>query len=213
MKHNVLFISIALLTACANHSPPPDWLITADNAINSHARLWLEGRDKLATGQLAVAREAVSRTGDASQLARIELHACAARLASLQGGECPAFLPLAQDAGQAENVYAAYLAGHFVAVNGKFLPEMQRKALENPNKLKDIGDPLSRLVAAATLLNAGRLSPAGISLAIETAAEQGWRRALLAWLNVEKNRLQENGDQVANEAITRRIARVLGKSD
>ena len=210
MKRTASFLAVLLLAGCANNPPPPGWLLTADTAINSHARLWLEGRDKLATGQLAVARETVSRTGDASQQARVELHACAVRLAGLQGGQCPAFLPLALDAGQAENVYAAYLAGQLVAVDSQFLPEMQRQAWQNPQNLKSIKDPLTLLVAAAALLEAGRLPPENIALAIETAAGQGWRRALLAWLSLEKERLQKAGDQSGSEAIGRRIERVLG---
>jgi hypothetical protein len=212
MKRTATFLAVLVLAGCANKPLPPEWLLTADSAINSHAQLWLEGRDKLATRQLAVAREAVSRTGDASQQARIELHACAVRLASLQGGQCPAFLPLARDAGQAENAYAGYLAGQLATTDTQFLPENQRQAWQNPQSLKDIKDPLALLVAAAALLEAGRLPPENISLAIETAAGQGWRRALLAWLSLEKERLHQAGDQTGSEAIERRIERVLGDS-
>jgi hypothetical protein len=66
------------------------------------------------------------------------------------------------------------------------------------------------LLAAAVLLKAGRLEIAGIELAIETAAEQGWRRALLAWLGIEQQRLLQLGDSLAAAAINRRIQRVLG---
>jgi hypothetical protein len=208
-----LFTTLTLclfLSACANQPPVPDWLLTADAAINNYSRLWLAGRDKLAAGQLAIAREAVSRTGDASQMARIELRACATHLASLQSADCPGFTRLANDAGEAENVYANYLQGQISAVDSVFLPEMQRNAWRNPENLKEIKDPLSRLLAAAVLLKAGRLEIAGIELAIETAAEQGWRRALLAWLGIEQQRLLQLGDSLAAAAINRRIQRVLG---
>ena len=209
MKRLTLLLAVFLLVACANNPPPPGWLLTAEAAINSHASLWLEGSDKLATRQLAIAREAVSRTGDASQQARIELHACAVRLASLQGGQCPAFLPLALDAGQAEKAYAAYLAGQLATADSQFLPENQRRAWQNPPSLKDIKDPLALLVAAAALVQAGRLPPDNIDLVIETAASQGWRRPLLAWLSLERERLQKVGDQAGSEAIERRMERVL----
>lgn len=198
------------LSACANQPPVPDWLLTADAAINNYSRLWLAGRDKLAAGQLAIAREAVSRTGDASQMARIELRACATHLAGLQSADCPGFNRLANDAGKAENVYASYLQGEISAVDSAFLPEMQRNAWRNPEKINEINDPLSRLLAAAVLLKAGRLEASGIELAIATAAEQGWRRALLAWLFIEQQRLLKLGEPVAADAINRRIQRVLG---
>lgn len=212
MRRAASFLVVLVLAGCANQALPPEWLLTADTAINSHAQLWLEGRDKLATRQLAVAREAISRTGDASQQARVELHACAVRLASLQGGQCPAFLPLALDAGQAENAYAAYLAGQLATADSQFLPENQRQAWQNPQSLKNIKEPLPLLVAAAALLEAGRLPPENIALAIETAAAEGWRRPLLAWLSLEKERLHQAGDQTGSEAIERRIERVLAGS-
>jgi hypothetical protein len=212
MKRWTSLLVVLFLVACANNPPPPGWLLTAEAAINSHASLWLEGNDKLAIRQLAIAREAVSRTGDASQQARIELHACAVRLASLQGGQCPAFLPLTHDAGQTENAYAAYLAGQLATADSQFLPENQRQVWQTPPSLKDIKDPLALLVAAAALLQAGRLPPDNIALVIETAASQGWRRPLLAWLSLERERLQKAGDQTGSEVIERRIERVLAGS-
>ena len=209
MKYVIPLIALVLV-GCANHPPPPDWLLTAESATGNHARLWLEGRDKLAEIQLNAAREAVSRTGDADQQARVELHACAVRLASLQGGQCPAFDTLASDAGRAENAYAAYLSGTLPAADRQLLPESQRLAWQNPQALNNINDPLARLVAAAALLEAGRLPPEGITLAIDTAAGQGWRRPLLAWLSLERERLERAGDPSGSEAIRRRIERVLG---
>lgn len=209
MNYLVPLIALAL-TACANHPPPPDWLLIAESATGNHARLWLEGRDKLAEIQLNAAREAVSRTGDADQQARVELHACAVRLASLQGGQCPAFDTLAADAGRSENAYAAYLSGTLPAADRQLLPESQRLAWQNPQALNNINDPLARLVAAAALLEAGRLPPEGIQIAIDTAAGQGWRRPLLAWLSLARERLERTGDPSGSEAMRRRIERVLG---
>jgi hypothetical protein len=210
MKRFTALMLCLFLSACASPPPVPDWLLTADAASNNHSRLWLAGRDKLAAGQLAIAREAVSRTGDASLMARIELRACATQLASLHDTDCPGFQKLANDAGQAENVYASYLQGQISAVDSDFLPEMQRNTWRNPENLKEIKDPLSRLLAAAVLFKAGRLEVSGIELAIETAAEQGWRRALLAWLGIEQQRLLSQGESVAADAIHRRMQRVLG---
>lgn len=199
-----------LLAACANHPPPPDWLLTAGSASTAHAHYQLEGRDKLAEAQLRLAREAVARTGDATQMARIELHACAVQLASLQTGECPAFTRLAIDAGAAENAYADYLAARLAPGDISLLPGAQQQAWRQPEALASIQDPLARLVVAGALFSAGRLPPAGIQIAIETAAAQGWRRPLLAWLGLEQERLQRLGDTAAADAIARRIERVLG---
>lgn len=209
MNRLLASLLVLALSGCANHPPPPDWLLTAGSAIDAHARYWLEGRDTLAAGQLEQARAAVARTGDASQMGRIELHACAVRLASLQGGDCPAFAALADDAGKDERAYAAYLTGRLGEADVASLPLAQQQAWRQPSSLAGITDPLPRLVAAAALLEAGRLPPAGIALAIDTAAGQGWRRPLLAWLRLEQARLQGLGDTSGADAIGRRIERVL----
>jgi hypothetical protein len=78
-----------------------------------------------------------------------------------------------------------------------------------------IEDPLSRLVAAGVLLKTGRATPATLSIAVETASAQGWRRPLLAWLVVQAERAQAAGDTEASASLQRRIAIVErnGKQD
>lgn len=210
MRHLfTLVLSTLLLVACAHQPPPPDWLLTARSASEQHARLYLEGRDRLAQSQLQTARAAVSRTGNASAMARIELHACAARIASLQPPACPEFQPLADDAGQAENAYFRYLTGQLVEGDLALLPATQQAAWRNPSSLSDITDPLSRLLAAAVLLHAGRLPPAASQIAIDTASQQGWSRPLAHWLKLEEARLNRAGDAAAAAAMARQRARVL----
>lgn len=210
MKRAPLIFAVSLLAACASHTPPPDWLLRADAARDAHARFWLEGRDKLADGQLAAAREAVRRTGDASVMARIELHACAVRIAALAADDCPNFTVLADDADRREQVYGDYLGGRLADADLGLLPEAQAMAWRNPAALKEIADPLSRLLAAALLFRAGRLTPEGIALAIDTASVQGWRRPLLAWLTVERERRQRGGDAEGAAVIERRLSRIVG---
>jgi hypothetical protein len=61
-------------------------------------------------------------------------------------------------------------------------------------------------VAAGALLKAGRITPADIAAAVDTASSQGWRRPLLAWLGVQEQRARAAGDDAAVERIRRRIA-------
>lgn len=201
------------LAACAGSPPPPDWQANAHAALQAHVADYLTGRDKAAAQELAVARREVARTGDAQQMARVELTACAARLASLVDvdlADCPGYAPLARDAGAEASAYAAYLAGRWTQVDPERLPDAQRLALRAPDApaaLREIADPFSRLVAAGALLRAARLPPAGIALAIDTAAGQGWRRALLAWLGLDARRRDAAGDAEGAAAQRRRIDR------
>ncbi|MCX8086506.1 MAG: hypothetical protein N3C63_06320 [Rhodocyclaceae bacterium] len=204
----------ACLAGCAGGPPVPDWQANAHAALAAHTAAYLAGRDRAAVQELARARAEVARTGDAAQLARVELAACAARFASLSSRDCPAFTPLAQDADPAARAYADYLAGRWEGLKVEHLPPAQQavmKAHEALAALRAIEEPLSRLVAAAMLFYAGRLPPAGIELAIETAAQQGWRRPLLAWLGVARDRLAAAGRHEEAAAYARRMAIVSGE--
>lgn len=208
----LLACSVPLLAACAGGPPPPDWQARAHAALAAHSAAWLSGRDRAAQQELAAARRAVARSGDAEQMARVELTACAARVASLGDAACPAFAPLAEDAGAAANAYADYLAGRWQGLDAELLPPAQRRVLRVAGAdaawLAGIDDPLARLVAAAALLRAGRLSPDGIAQAIDTASRQGWRRPLLAWLGIDRARRAAAGDAAGAAARQRRMDRI-----
>jgi hypothetical protein len=213
-----------LLAACASGPQPPVWQANAHAALAAHSRAYLNGDERSARQALLEARREVARTGQAEPLARVELTACAAQLASLatlaDSESCPAFVPLAQDVGPALRTYADYLAGRWTGLDSTLLPEAQRgvpaavaavtaAATDPVALLNGMADPLSRLLAAASLLRAGQLSPAGIALAIDTAAAQGWRRPLLAWLGLEQLRLERAGDVTAAAARQRQRERIL----
>jgi len=184
--------SAALLAGCAGGPPPPDWQLVARAALQGFEKHYLEGNTKLADAEFARAREEIRKTGRGDLLARAELIRCAARTASLEIDACPGFEALWRDAGPEEQAYAEYLAG-----KGKHVVTE---------------DPLSRLVAAGVAFRTTTLTPAQIASAIDDASSQGWRRPLLAWLEVEAKRAETTGDREAAERLRRRIALVLGKS-
>lgn len=208
-----LLAVLVLMTGCAGGPAAPDWQANAHVALAAHVSAWFAGRDRVAVQELATARREVARTGDATQLARVELTACAVRLATLESGDCLAFTPLSQDADAGARAYAAYLAGRWQGLDAQQLPAAQQAVMTTTDALatvQAIEDPLSRLVAASALLRAGRLPPQGIALAIETAAQQGWRRPLLAWLGFDRERLAAAGDKNGAAARQRRMDIVSG---
>jgi len=178
------------LAGCASGPPPPDWALAARSALAAFERHYLEGDTRLAETEFARLRAEIAKTGRLDLLARAELARCAARVASLEFDGCPGFEALRADAGAEELAYADYLAG------GR-----ERAAGE---------EPLSRLVHAGVALRAGRITPAEIAAAIETASAQGWRRPLIAWLEVAARRAEAAGERDAAARLRRRIAAALG---
>jgi hypothetical protein len=207
----------AALAACAG-TPVPDWQLAARSGLERASEAYLAGHTRVATAEFERARGEVARTGRVDLVARVELTRCAAQVASLQFDPCTGFERLRADAPAAEQAYADHLQGQTLdAARVALLPVAQQAAAaaaagaeRDLSLLQGIADPLSRLVAAGVWLRHGRASPAVMNLAVETASAQGWRRPLLAWLGVLKQRAERAGDRVEAERIARRIALVTG---
>lgn len=203
-----LFACAVLLAACAGTTPPPDWQLNAQGALERAQEAYLSGNSRIEAVEFARARAQIARTGRADLLARAELVRCATRVASLVLDHCQGFDDLAQDAAAPEQVYARYLAGRASPRDAALLPP-QHRALTSLDAggqaLAAIEDPLSRLVAAGVLMRTGRADPKTITLAIDAASAQGWRRPLLAWLGVQAQRAEQVGDSDELARIRRRM--------
>ena len=208
--------------ACSTGPETPDWQLDAQGSMQQAVHAALRGDDRVAEAAHARARRALTGTGRADLLARLELNRCAVQVASLQFGPCPAFDSLRADTGEVEQAYADHLAGADGPVAPSRidrLPAAQRPALaaradalRREAAIRAIDDPLSRLVAAGVALRDGDATPGLVSLAVRTASDQAWRRPLLAWLGVARQRAIAAGDQPGAEALQRRIDLVAPKS-
>ncbi|TSA11495.1 MAG: hypothetical protein D4R74_13020 [Betaproteobacteria bacterium] len=197
-----------LLTACAGAPAPPGWQMDAQDALRNFTAAYFSGNTRLAAQEFARARADIASTGRPDLLARAELVRCAARVASLEFDECAGYEALAADALAGERAYAAFLGGRWQGLDAALLPVQHRALLAgavDEHALAATADPMSRLVAAGVLFRIGRLAPAGIALAAETASANGWRRPLLAWLGVQAARADAAGDKDAAARIRRRI--------
>ena len=224
MKHarrgtrSLTFFLVALLIgACASGPPVPDWESNAKTSMDHAVAAYLAGDTRLADSDFERARSEIARTGRIDLLGRAELVRCAARVASLVFEPCEGFEKLRADAPAAERAYADYLAARVQPQDIALLPPQQRAvaatnlSAEAANaELRGIEDPLSRLVAIGVLFQAGRAHPTAIADAVETASAQGWRRPLLAWLNVQLALADKAADANESARLRRRIGVVQG---
>jgi hypothetical protein len=214
----LLLATAALLAACSSAPLPPDWQLQAKPALEGAVSAQLQGDSGVAQREFERARGLLSRTGQPGLLARGELMRCAALAASLDFAPCDGFERLRADAPAAEQAYADHLAGRSLTrASIELLPPAQRAtaaaiASKGPApSLQSIDDPLSRLIAAALLFRAGQADPATLALAADTASAQGWRRPLLAWLEVQAQLAERAGANDEAQRLRRRIALVTEK--
>jgi hypothetical protein len=216
MKKIALVIP-ALLAACGNNPPVPDWQMNAQSSIERSTAAYMSGNARIEQAEYQRAREALASTGKVELIIRAELIRCAAHVAALAYDDCPGYAKLAQDAGPADRAYAAYLAGSATAADAALLPEQHKAVAASTSDAaaadaaQAIADPLSKLVASGVLLRAGKASPQTLADAVDTASAQGWRRPLLAWLGVQAMRAEKSGDAAEAQRIKRRIALVGDK--
>lgn len=212
-----------LLAGCVSTPPPPDWLANAFASLNRATSAYLSGDTRVAELEWARARAEVARTGRPELMARLALVRCATQVASLDWQPCSAYQAVAVDAAPAEQAYAAFLAGAWTQLDARQLPAhyqplltsapapkpLQAGTPASPSPLLPISDPLARLIAASLLHQQGRLTPPDLALAVEAAASQGWRRPLLAWLGVQRQTAQQQGDHTSAERAQRRLNLML----
>lgn len=215
MKHRIAWLLLALLTAgCGTPPRQPDWLVSADGTQDRYVRAALSGNERVAAAELARLRAEVSSTGQPAVLARAELTRCAMQVASLDFTPCTGFEPLRRDVTDAERAYADFLAGRSGPEQARQLPEAYRAVAAGTGgtpAVQAITDPVSRLVAAGVLLRSGRADPALLQLAADTASQQGWRRAVLAWLGAQALRAEQAGATEEAQRLRRRMAIAAGE--
>jgi hypothetical protein len=215
MRFAIALLFTLLLSACASGPEIPDWQTNAKSSIDAAVSAYLSGNDRIEALEFAKARSEMSSTGQFALVARVELIRCASRMASLVLEECAGFEKLRQDADPSERAYADYLTGRIKAQDIALLPKQHqgiaRATGENAGEaIAALDDPLSRLVAAGVLLRSGRADPKVISIAVDTASSQGWRRPLLAWLGVQLMRAERAGNVAEAQRLRRRMDLVQG---
>lgn len=211
----------ATLLACSQKPPAADWALNAESASDRATQAYLRADQRVQALEWSKARAEVQRTASPQLLARLALMRCALEHASLDWNECGEYQALAVDADPPEQAYARYLqALPLSARQIAMLPAAQQpvaRALANGEgaalaAVKAIDAPLSRLLAASVVLRSQGPSAALLVEGVDTAAAQGWRRPLLAWLLLSANQARQAGDMENAQRLERRVLVLEGQA-
>ncbi|ARU31604.1 hypothetical protein CAP31_07850 [Sulfuriferula sp. AH1] len=199
MKTLFSLILLSTLAACSGGPTVPDWKIDTQTGIARYTQYYLEGRSKLAEASFAKSRAATAATGDIAAVAHLELVKCGVQTAAVDPSPCQAYTALAANATSAQDAaYYRFISGDWQGLNSadlpaQYAPLVNKSTADDINPLlQHINDPLSRLVASGVAVKRNQFNLKTLQIAADTAAAQGWRRPLLAYLLLEEKNTTES---------------------
>lgn len=191
-------ILLSMLAACSSGPAVPDWKIDTQTGIVRYTQYYLEGRSKLAAASFAKARAATAATGDIAAVAHLELVKCGVQTAAVDPAPCQAYTELAANATNAgDAAYYRFISGDWQGLDSanlpaQYAPLVSQSTADGINPLlQHIDDPLSRLVASGVAVKRNQFNLKTLQIAADTAAAQGWRRPLLAYLLLQEKNTTE----------------------
>ena len=192
MKKNLLlFLCFAFFIGCAS-KPVPAWKNAASNQLENYKYDYLIGNTQIADIRFNKAVEEIKKSGDLEILEIAYLTKYAVQIALLEKIDDIEYDKIeALYLSLSNRNFHAFLKGNFLFVERNLLPEQYQRfyTLFQNNKISDvtdaildIEDPLSRLVATGLVVRNNSHDERCLQNAIDTASENGWKKALLVYL-------------------------------
>jgi hypothetical protein len=211
------------LVGCAGSPSPPGFLSAAQTAMARGSQAYLEGDSRRSTIEYQRAVQLLSQTGRADLIAKAVLTECAAKVTGLDFEPCAGFNRLDQDARPSDRAYASLLNGELRSNDVDKLPENHRRlglaivqlqALKNAAQVEEafLAAILAEGLAAAESQQGPFSQLLALALLLNKAEQQGWRRPLLAWIEVGVQEKSRSGDVITRERLLRQRQRILESS-
>ncbi|MCE5282805.1 MAG: hypothetical protein LLG93_11955 [Deltaproteobacteria bacterium] len=210
---------VALLVwigGCGGSRPAPAWFASGHQQLETFKTDFLTGRATLIVEtHFQKAVEEIKKGGDLDLLGKAWLTRMALQRAVLEEmGEEEIRKIEAAQAVPANDNFHRFLAGD-PRTDASLLPAPYQPflaALQGGNAqaaaaaVAGIDDPLSRLIAAGLALQGRLETEALLQRAVETASQNGWKRALLAWLKRLGSFYEASGEAAKAATVRQRIA-------
>jgi hypothetical protein len=217
MKKIVCLLFLFLLLGGCSSKPTPGWIVAGNQQLETFKQQFLTGGQPVVTERhFRKAVEEIKKSGDLDLLGKAWLTRMALEVAVLSEMEEAEYLKVA--AAQpvpANRNFFLFLKGEKASVDRSLLPAQYRPffdALRSGNTVKAEqtitameDDPLSRLIAAGIAVRFNLETEAILKAAVETASRNGWKRALLAWLERLRSFHEAAGDGAKADAVRQRI--------
>jgi hypothetical protein len=192
MKKNIIaFVFLMLIAGCGS-KPIPDWTNAAFNQLDDFRENYLAGKTQIAELHFNKAVDEIKKSGDLDILARAYLTKCAVQMAVLEKMDDRNYLRIdaAQPVPQNRNFHK-FLSGDTARVEEKLLPVQYQsffmayrsgRFADMSGAISKMEDPLSKLIAVGFLVKQDKCDEVCLKIAIDAAGRNGWKKALLVYL-------------------------------
>lgn len=187
-----IMLFTVFLMSCGGSPPIPDWTYASFNQMEDFKKASLEGKAGIADLHFNRAVEEIKKSGDLDLLAKAYLNRYAVQVALLESFRDDDFLKIQTAEPNPVNAgFYAFLKGNFSQADRNLLPPQYSRTVADilaarkdnvTEDVRQIEDPLSRLVMTGLLVRSGYENAELLSGAVETASRQGWKKALLIYL-------------------------------
>jgi len=217
MKKIVCLLFLFLLLGGCSSKPTPGWIVAGNQQLEAFKQQFLTGGQPVVTERhFRKAVEEIKKSGDLDLLGKAWLTRMALEVAVLREmGEEDYLKVAAAQPVPANRNFFLFLKGQKGSVDRSLLPAQYRPFFDallsgNPVKAEQTitameDDPLSRLIAAGIAVRFNLETEAILKAAVETASRNGWKRALLAWLERLRSFHEAAGDGARADAVRLRI--------
>lgn len=210
-----LFVIVALLICGCSGAPVPVWKDNASRQLEEYKTNFLSGKEGAAEPHFLKARREIAASNDLNLLAIAYLTKYALHTASLESFEAGEFAKLQRlEPNQSNMAYCHFLKGNLSAVDVKMLPARYTGVMKAAagkdvtmaaREIAAMDDPLSRLVACGVWVKYMPYDEKILQIGINTAAANGWRRPLWAYLSKLQIYYLEHGEESKAGAIKDRL--------
>lgn len=214
-----LFILVLFIGGCGSKAAPT-WYAAGHQQLETFKEDFLSGRAPFVTeNHFQKAVEEIKKGGDLDLLGKAWLTRMALQIAVLENPEAGEYRAIAAvEAVPGNDQFHLLLTDDAARVDGTLLPAQYRPLLQalqsgSPSEAEravvEIDAPLSRLIAAGLAVRRNLVNEAILQSAVQTASQNGWKRALLAWLE-RLAVFHETAGEAAKAASIRQRMGVLG---
>jgi hypothetical protein len=203
------------LMSCGGSQPIPDWTYVSFNQMEDFKKAYLEGKAEIADLHFQRALAEIKKSGDLDLLAKAYLNRYAVQAALLESFRDDDFLKIqAAEPNPVNAGFYSFLKGNFSQADRELLPPQYSRTAADiladrrdriTADVKEIEDPLSRLVMTGLLVRYGYENAELLNGAVETASRQGWKKALLVYLNRLQAFYEQRQDGEKADKIKQRI--------